>query len=241
MVAAVFCIDIVDDLLPPADAEVDVNIRHGNAVRIEKAFKQQAVAQRIDACDADTVRRKASCAGAAPRSNRDANRFCVIDKIGNNQIIIDIPHLCDDIQLIFQTLGNAPVRLFPVAAAQPLGAQPPEIRLIVLAIWRDKQREFCIAKFKFNIALFSDLQRVVKRARIISKQLVHLIAAFNIKFLCFKLKITGRVNSRVRLDTDQNTLHPRVGLFNIMRVVRRDKPNADFPSQTHQIRKDLLL
>ena len=78
-------------------------------------------------------------------------------------------------------------------------------------------------------------------ARIISKQLVHLIAAFNIKFLCFKLKITGRVNSRVRLDTDQNTLHPRVGLFNIMRVVRRDKPNADFPSQTHQIRKDLLL
>ena len=67
MVGAIARRDIFDDLPPPDIAEVDVNIRHGDAFRIQKPFEQQAVLQRINIRDLQQVGHNASRRGATPR------------------------------------------------------------------------------------------------------------------------------------------------------------------------------
>ena len=43
LLAAVFLGDVLNHLAAPVRAEVDVDIRHADALRIQKALKQQAV------------------------------------------------------------------------------------------------------------------------------------------------------------------------------------------------------
>ena len=47
--------DVVDDLLTAFIAEIDVDIRHGHALRIEESLEQQAVSQRIELGDIHAV------------------------------------------------------------------------------------------------------------------------------------------------------------------------------------------
>jgi hypothetical protein len=48
---AIAALDVVDHLFTPVLAEVDVEVRHRDAVGIEEALEQQAEAQRIDVGD----------------------------------------------------------------------------------------------------------------------------------------------------------------------------------------------
>ena len=43
---------VIDHLLAFAEAEVDVDVRHADALRVEEALEQQVVLQRIDVGDA---------------------------------------------------------------------------------------------------------------------------------------------------------------------------------------------
>ncbi len=55
VVAAVFLRDVVDDLAAAVHAEIDIDIRHGDAFGIEKALEEQFVLERIDIGDAEGV------------------------------------------------------------------------------------------------------------------------------------------------------------------------------------------
>ncbi len=81
VVGAVFADYVVDYLLPPLIAKIDIKIRHGNTLRIQKAFKQQVILDGIDIGNAHAVRGKAARAGAAPGPYGDPSAFCVIDKV----------------------------------------------------------------------------------------------------------------------------------------------------------------
>jgi len=47
--------DVIDDLLAALVAKVHVEVRHGNAFRVEEALEQEAVAQRVDVGNAQAV------------------------------------------------------------------------------------------------------------------------------------------------------------------------------------------
>lgn len=55
VVGTVFFRDILNDLLSALVAEIDVEVRHTDALRIQKALEQQVIPQRVNARDADAV------------------------------------------------------------------------------------------------------------------------------------------------------------------------------------------
>ena len=66
MVGAIFFVYIINDLAPAADAEVDVYIRHGDALRVQEALEVEAVFDGVYVRYAQAVGDDAARGGAAP-------------------------------------------------------------------------------------------------------------------------------------------------------------------------------
>ena len=95
MIRAVFLDNVFDDLLSALVAEINVEVRHTDALGIQKALKQQVVAQGVDARDADAVCGKAAHAGTPARTDRNSHTFRLPDKIVHDEVVVDITHGVD--------------------------------------------------------------------------------------------------------------------------------------------------
>ena len=87
---------IVDDLLPAFVTKIDVDIRHADAFRIEKAFKDEVVPNGIHTGDAQAVGYDAAGCRTAPGTHHDALLPGVTDEVPDDEEIVDISHLPDD-------------------------------------------------------------------------------------------------------------------------------------------------
>ena len=112
MIAAVFLLDVADDLVPALLAEVDVEVRHGHALGVEEALEQQAPAQGIETGDGERPGHHRARARAASGTDRNALALGPLDEIGDDQEITRVAHLLDDRELVFHAL--------PVAARRRL-------------------------------------------------------------------------------------------------------------------------
>ena len=104
-VAAVFVLDVVQHLVAPVLAEVDVEVRHRDALGIEEALEQQAPAQRIEVGDGQRPGDDRARARAAARADRYALLLRPLDEIGDDQEIAGEAHLHDDVELVGQPLA----------------------------------------------------------------------------------------------------------------------------------------
>ena len=114
-VVAVFVLDVVNDLVTPLLAEVDVEVRHRNALRIEKALEQQAEADRIEVGNGERVGNERAGAGAAAGPDRDALRFRPLDEIGDDEEVAGIFHARDDAELESRAARDIPPAVWPCA------------------------------------------------------------------------------------------------------------------------------
>ena len=130
-IRAVFADHIVNDLLPSLGTKVNIKVRHADPLRIKEPLKEQVVADRVDGGNTHAIGAQAARAGATTGPHRNIMCFGVLHKVVHDQIVIHISHLLDGGQFVFQTLRNGGVRMVAVAAAQPLGTQPPEIGQVV--------------------------------------------------------------------------------------------------------------
>ena len=71
MVSPIFLDDVIDHFLAPVHAEIHIDIRQGDAVRVEEALKQQGVMEWIQVGDAQRIGDKAAGGGASSWSNRN--------------------------------------------------------------------------------------------------------------------------------------------------------------------------
>src|SRR5208283_1296593 len=55
VVAAIFLCDVVDHFAAAIHAEIDIDVRHGDALGIQEAFEEQLVLERIDVGNAESV------------------------------------------------------------------------------------------------------------------------------------------------------------------------------------------
>ena len=100
--AAVFSRDVFDHFAAPPHAEVDIDIGHRHAFRIQEALEQQIVLQRIDVRDLQRVTHQAPCRGAASRPHGNSLRPRVTNKIPDDQEISGVAHLLDHPDFIRQ-------------------------------------------------------------------------------------------------------------------------------------------
>ena len=99
LIAAVALLHVVDHLAAPVLAEVDVEVGHRHAFRIEEALEQQAEADRIEIGDGQRIGDQRAGAGAAARTDRNALGLRPFDEVRNDQEVARIIHAGDDVEL----------------------------------------------------------------------------------------------------------------------------------------------
>ena len=101
-VLAVFSRYIVDDLRAAFEAEIHVDIRHGNSFRVQETLEQELVPHRVQLCDAKGVGNNTSGRRSSSRSDHDVVVARKFDEIPHDQEVIDVTHRFDRIKLVFQ-------------------------------------------------------------------------------------------------------------------------------------------
>ena len=122
MISAVAALHIVDDLLAADVAEVDVDIGHRHALRIQKTLEEQFVLQGIEIRDAQEIGDDAARRRAAPGADGDALATRILDEIPNDEKVAVIAHAMDDGKLVVEPFAHGGRDLF-VAKGQILLAE----------------------------------------------------------------------------------------------------------------------
>ena len=104
LVAPVALLHVADHLFAAVLTEVDVEVRHRNAVGVEEALEQQRKAQRVDIGDGQRPGDQRARARAAARSDRDIMRLGPFDEVGNDQEVSRKLHRLDDAELVLEAL-----------------------------------------------------------------------------------------------------------------------------------------
>ena len=241
VVGAVLVDDVLDDLLPALVAEVDVEVRHADALRVQKALEQQVIAQRVDARDADAVGGEAADAGASARADRNAHALRLPDEVVDDQIVVYITHCIDRRNLIFKPVDDALVGVLAVMAVQPLVAHAPEIFAVVAAVRRVEPRQLRVAELELEVALVGDDLRVVRRLGAVRKQRAHFLLALEVELVRAEFEHVLILDRAVRLDADQDVVHLRVFFFDVVAVVRDDERDARLARKPDELRVDISL
>ena len=101
---AVFGGDVLNDPVAPRHAEVDVEVGHRDALRIQKALEQQVIAQRIYIHNAQGIGHERTRAGAAPGPHGHTVVARPVDEIGDDQKVTGKTHRTDHGQFGIQAL-----------------------------------------------------------------------------------------------------------------------------------------
>ena len=241
MVTAVFLHHIVDHFLAALVAEINVKIRHADALGVEEPLEQQVVPDGINSRDPHAVRRQTAGAAAAPRPHRQLNTLGIADKIIHDQIVVDIPHLLDDAHLILQPAHYRFLRILPVMAVQSLVTQSLKVGEVVLSGGRIKAGQLRMAKIEFHLTAAGNLLRAVKGIRQLREQRAHLLLGLQIELIRSEFHGIRVIHRMVGLDAQKNLVHPAVLFFQVMTVVGHHQRDPRLPGETDQAAVHRLL
>ena len=101
-IAAVPLADILQHLVAPFLAEVDVKVGHGDPLDVEEALKEQAVGNGVDIGDGHAVGSQTACAGTAPWPDRNLLLLGPVDKVGDDEKVAGEAHLLNDLDFVGQ-------------------------------------------------------------------------------------------------------------------------------------------
>ena len=103
-VAAIFALDVGDDLVAMRFAEVDVEVRHRHALGIEEALEQQVERDRVEIGDRQRPGDDRARARSAARADRNVVGLRPFDEVGDDQEVAGKTHADDDVELIVEPL-----------------------------------------------------------------------------------------------------------------------------------------
>jgi len=238
MIRTVFAVHIVDDLLPALVAEVHIEIRHTDALRVQKALEDQVIADGVDIRDSNTVGGNTARAGTSSRPHRDALTFCKIDVVPHNEVVVGIPHGLDHADLVFQAVNVGLRHIRAIAALQAVPAEFFKVGLIVHAARGFVVGDLGVTELKVKIALLGNLCRIGTGFRYHGEQLVHLVCGLDVEFISLELHAVGILNGLAGLDAQQDALHLGVLFAQIMGVVGGCHGDARLPGKLDELRQN---
>ena len=103
-VSAIALAHVSDHFVAPVLAEVDVEIGHRDALRVEEPLEQEAKPQGIEIGDGERPGDERAGARAAPRPDRNPLRFRPLNEVGDDEEIAGELHVDDDVELEGETL-----------------------------------------------------------------------------------------------------------------------------------------
>ena len=103
VVLAVLAPDVGDDLVAAAVLEVDVDVGHRHAIRVQEPLERELVQDRVDRRDAERVRHDRA-RRAAPARRLDALSPGEVDEVGDDEEVRRVAHRDDDPELVVEAL-----------------------------------------------------------------------------------------------------------------------------------------
>jgi hypothetical protein len=181
-IASVALGDILDDAIAPFHAEVDVEIRHRDALRVQESLEKQVVFERVKISNAEHPGHQRACTGSPARTHGNLAVARPANEIGDDQEVARETHAADDPEFGLQALevrgpegvafiGRDIARrayllkcLFESTSC--LGLQELLFRL---AFRHGEGRQYALAEFQVQVAASGDLQPVFDRLRHVGK------------------------------------------------------------------------
>ena len=105
LLVAVAFLHILDHALTAIDAEIDVEIRHRDALGVEEALEQQTEAQRIEIGDQERVGDEGAGTRTTARPHRDVVVLGPFDEVRHDEEVAGEFHLHDDVELEGETIA----------------------------------------------------------------------------------------------------------------------------------------
>ncbi len=194
--------DVADHPLAPAHREVDVDVGHRFAAGVEEALEQQVVGERVEIGDLQAVGDDRAGRRAAPRTDRDAVLLRVADEVPDDQEVGGEAHLLDHPELELKPLDRGGGRRVAVAGAQPLGGDPPQHLLGLLAVGGRVARQQQAAERDLERAALGDLQGGRHRLRPLGEGSGHLLGALYVELVGVEAELR-RFQRRLGLHAEQ--------------------------------------
>ena len=242
VVAAVALGGVADHLVPVAGVEVHVDVRHGDAARVEEALEQQVVADGVEVGDAQAVGDGA--AGGAPPAgpDPDARLAGVVDQVPDDQEVGAEAHLGDDPQLVVEPFQH---RRRDGVAPPLLGALEGEVAQ-VLGVGGEGRRQRELgqlgrAEVDGDVGPLGDPQRVVARLGHLLEEVAHLGRRLQVVLVALELEPLRVAHEGARLHAQQGVVGEVVLAVGVVAVVGGQQRRADPPGDGQQLRVRLAL
>ena len=216
---------VINDLLPPFVAEVHVDVRHGDALRVQEALEQKLVFQRVQHGDVQAVGHDAARAAAAPGADHDAVVLGVFDEVPDDQKIIHIAHPRDDGQLVFQPVASFLI-VRRVTLGEPFLAEPPQHGIRRFAFGHVVPGQVDGMEIKVHLAALCDFLCALNRLVQAGEQIAHFLLGLDIQLLRVLPHAVVVFQRLAHLDAHQHFLGVGVPAGEVVAVVGRHQRNA---------------
>ena len=249
---AVLLPDVLDDLVAPLLAEVDVDVGRLGAIGVEEPLEQEVVLDRADVAQVQDVADQGA-AGRPARRGRDAALASVADEVPDDQEIRGEAHALDDAQLVVQPLPGRGRRWIAVALAQASLAELLQVLFRTFLLGRLKRGELPLAQAKAAVVLLDSLgdpRRHRQRLIHAGKDSVHLLGTADVE-LVGELAVVGHeprlvqrlVDRLARVDAEQDVVGQVVVLGQVVGVAgghhRESEPSGHVELALHAVALDL--
>ena len=239
-VAAVLLGDVVDHPLAAVDGEVDVDVRHLLAARIQEALEEQVVADRIDVGDLERVGGERAGGRAPARADADPVHLREVDEVPDDQEVVGEAHLLDRLQLELEPLAQLRRHLV-VAALEPSLAQLDEVLEGVAALRRRELRQVDVAELDLERAALGDLERAPHRVLVAGEVERHLRRRLEIELVRVEVPVVRVLERVARLDAEERLVRVGVGGGEVVDVTGCDERQLRLGGELHELGVDALL
>ena len=187
-IAAVELRDVFDNPVAPLHAEVHIEVRQRHPLRVQEAFEQQVVVDRVEVRDLERIGHQRTRTGTPPRTDRDT----VVPRPGyelhDDQKVAREPHVANDAQFVVQPLLVC-LLLHGIGAGRSNLGKPlpqPGPRPVCQELFQSSARRHRVGRqiglpgVRPHRTALGDFHRVVEGFRQVGEKSHHLIAGLEV-------------------------------------------------------------
>ena len=226
--------DVVDDLAPAALAEVDVDVRQGDALRVEEALEDQVELHRVDVGDLQAPGDEAARRRSPARPHGNPLLAGVADEVPHDEEVAGVAHPDDDVDLVGEPglvvgdgvlqpprVGLPPQRL--EASPEPFPRHVLEVAVERERLRHVEVRQVVLVGRELDVAAFGDGHGVRERGRIVAEHRAHLVPGLQVELIPVVAQALLVADVLAGADAQQHVVRMAIRLLEVVDVVGADK------------------
>jgi hypothetical protein len=233
VIRAVLLGDVVDHFLASPILEVDVDVRHRHAVRVEEALEREPVVDGVHRRDPQGVRHDGA-RRAPPAGGLDPLVAGEPHEVGDDQEVAGIPHRDDCPELVVQA-GLQLRRDPPVAPGQPRLAFLAEPALGRLSLRHREVRDPQVAQGQLEVHHLGDPAGRPDGVELLREEGRHLRRRLEVEGVRLEAEPPGSVDIAAGADAQEDVVRLGLGAVHVVEVVRDHERQPDLRREAEQL------